>query len=149
LATLSKEKAVFAKTESILVNASPEAVYDYVSDFSRHPEWAHNKLEISVAGDGRGFEYVTHFMGDAAGKGEVTQAERPRVFAYECEDKDGRYRWTFDLEPEDSATRLTHSVQRLKAPLYIRLVQPLLWNRIGKKQVLGGLTNIKTRLESG
>jgi uncharacterized protein YndB with AHSA1/START domain len=138
---------VFSKTESIHIAVSPEVVYDYISDFARHPEWAHERLEIKVDDGGSSFDYVTHFMGTAAGKGEVTASDRPRSLTYECEDKDGRYRWTFDLQPEEGGTRLTHTVWRLKAPLYFTVLQPVLWRFVGKKMVSGGLENIKANLE--
>jgi uncharacterized protein YndB with AHSA1/START domain len=144
---------MFSKSASVFINASPEAVYDYVSDIGRHPEWAHERLDISV-GDkpsqetGATFEYVTHFMGDAAGKGVVTEASRPGTFSYEVEDKDGRYRWTFDIKAEGNGTRLTHRMLRLKAPAYFTVIQPILYPILGKKQVVGGLGNIKAKLEA-
>jgi uncharacterized protein YndB with AHSA1/START domain len=147
------EGAMFHRSETVLIDAAPEVVYDYVADISRHPEWAHEHLEITPGPEARAekgfsFEYVTHFMGSAKGGGIVTEAERPRVFTYECTDKDGRYRWTFELQAEESGTRLTHKMWRLQAPLYFKLLQPLLWPVIGRKMVSGGLANIKANLEA-
>jgi uncharacterized protein YndB with AHSA1/START domain len=148
-----EEQAVNIHTETVLVNASPEAIYDYVSDFARHPEWAHNPLDIKAGDESQGqpvatFEYVTHFMGSAAGEGVVVETERPNRFTYECEDKNGKYRWTFDLKPESDATRLSHTVVRLRAPLYIKVMQALLYPFVGRKMIQGGLDNIKVKLEA-
>ena len=144
---------MFSKTESVHIDATPEAVYDYVSDIARHPEWAHEQLDITMGPEaqkqaGSTFSYVTHYMGNAAGNGIVTEANRPRTFTYECEDKDGRYRWTFSLQPEGSVTRLTHTMWRLKAPAYFTVLQPILYPILGRKQIAGGLQNIKARLEA-
>ena len=38
---------MFVKRKTITIDAPPEAVYDYVSDISRHTEWARHKLIIS------------------------------------------------------------------------------------------------------
>jgi len=144
---------MFSKSESVFINASPEAVYDYVSDIARHPEWAHDPVEIDVKPEPQGnggtsFEYVTHFMGSAAGKGIVTQAERPTNFTYECEDKDGHYRWTFAIKAEGTGTRLSHTFWRLKAPLYFRILQPVMYPFLGKKMLAGGVHNIKAKMEA-
>ena len=145
---------MFSKSATVYINASPEAVYDYVSDIGRHPEWAHERLDITV-GDkptqqtGATFDYITHFMGDAPGKGVVTEANRPGTFTYEVEDKDGRYRWTFDIKPEGNGTRLTHRMWRLKAPAYFTVIQPIMYPFVGSKMVKGGLANIKAKVEAG
>ena len=144
---------MFSRTESIYIEATPAIVFDYVSDVSRHPEWAHDQLEITMGPEpqkqaGATFDYETHFMGNAWGKGIVTEADPPHSLTYECEDKDGRYRWTFDLQPEGPGTRLTHRMLRLKAPAYFKVLQPMMYPIIGKRVVVGGLKNIKAKVES-
>src|SRR3990172_7393741 len=144
---------MFSKSASTYVEAPPEAVFDYVADVKRHPEWAHERIEIQMEpgperGRGARFSYVVHFMGKTEGKGSVVAEDRPRRFAYECEDKDGRNRWQFDLRPQGSGTMLTHSFERLSAPLWIRTIQPVLYPLMGRAMVSGGLQNIKAKVEA-
>jgi len=46
---------MFRRSNSVHIDAPLEAIFDYVSNFTRHPEWAHEKIEIeSVEGTGPG-----------------------------------------------------------------------------------------------
>src|SRR3954471_18141765 len=77
------------RERSILINATPEAVYDYVSDVMHHPDWAAQKMEMKHtggpdAGVGAEFESTVHFMGHVAGRLKVIEASRPGRFVYQC-----------------------------------------------------------------
>ena len=143
---------MITKTYAIHIAALPEAVYDYVSDVIRHPQWAHEKLEIEQTSGSSGevgatFAYAVHFMGTTRGKLRVLSAERPSAFSYECDDPSGLYRWTFTITPEGSGSRLTHTLEFLRDSLMVKLTRPFMLPLMGNKMVYGGLANIKTHLE--
>ena len=99
---------------SIEINASPEAVYDLVSDLPRMGEWSPENTGGEWQGGGSG-QVGDHFLGqNRAGERtwsapvRVTQAERGRGFAFAVGPDDGPYvRWTYRLEPRGTGTRVT------------------------------------------
>jgi len=141
------------RERSILINATPEAVYEYVSDVMRHPDWAAQKMEMKHTGDpdagvGAEFESTVHFMGHVAGRLKVIEASRPERFVYRCQDSSGRYDWTFVTKAEGTGTRLTQSFDRLNAPFFVKLIQPtLLYPLMGRGMFDKCLTAIKAHVE--
>ena len=105
--------------ESITVHASPEAVYDLVSDVTRTGEWSpvctscwwHDSGAARVGArftgrnerSGRTWETVS----------EVVAAERGREFAWVV--GDGYVRWGYTMTPIDGGTELTESWEFLPA----------------------------------
>ena len=142
------------RERSVQINASPEVVYDYVSDILKHPEWAAQKMEMRHTGGpekgvGAEFASMVHFMGNVPGKLRVVSDERPRRFTFEARDSSGAYLWTFTLETKDGGTKLTHSFDRQSAPVYIKLIQPwLMYPLLGKGMFDKGLAHIKARCEA-
>jgi uncharacterized protein YndB with AHSA1/START domain len=139
------------KTYSTHIDASPETVFDYVTDVTRHPEWAHEKIEIereagSANEAGAAFAYTVHFMGTTKGILTVKESVRPSRFVYECDDPSGHYRWTFEIAPEDGGTRLTHRVEFLRESLRVKVMKPVMLPTVGKRMVNGGLANIARNL---
>ena len=146
---------MFRKEHSIVVNASPEAVFDYVSNLETHPSWAHEKMVMTVApgqegGAGTSFSTEVKMFGNVKGTGKVVEANRPSRFAYECSDSSGRYLWVFDIAPEGGGARVTYSFERLDAPAWFKLLQgPVFYPIFGRSMMSGGLANIKQRIEAG
>jgi hypothetical protein len=141
---------MFVKRKTITIDASPEAVYDYVSDISRHSEWARHKLIIRKLDDGR-FETSTEVMHlEPRSVLEVETADRPRRFSFFANDSiAGKYRWHFDITREGKGSRVEYGLERLDASLTVKLVQPwLLWPMDGRGGVITGLANIKRNLEA-
>src|SRR5262249_53324867 len=99
---------------SIEIHASPEAVYDLVSNLPRMGEWSPENIggEWQEGGSGQvGDRFIGH---NRAGKRAwsvpvmVTVAERGRCFEFVTHPDDGPYvRWTYRLEPGGTGTRLT------------------------------------------
>lgn len=140
----------FVREVTITVNAPPERVFDYVSDIDHHGEWAGDRLTVRRAGDE---EWQSHLdMGALKADAVITveRSERPERFTYVCRDSlSGTYRWTFTLRRTSGGTALTHRVERLAAPLLVKLIQPwLMWPLSGRPSTDRGLENIKRRLEA-
>lgn len=97
----------------IEIEASPERIWEVLSDFGSYPDW--NPFIVSIKGEpkaGTKLEVVMQPKGKKAQtfKPEVTQAEPGRVFEWlgHLGVKgifDGRHH--FGLEPTDSGTRFT------------------------------------------
>jgi hypothetical protein len=66
---------------------------------------------------------------------------------YESSDSMGVHRWTIDLTGEGDKTHVVQSVERLRGPVWVRVVQPLMWRAMGRKQVDSGLAKLKDRAE--
>jgi hypothetical protein len=139
------------KTYSTHIGAAPEVVFDYVSDVLRHPEWAHEKIEIErVSGTGNevgaAFAYAVHFMGTTRGTLTVKESARPSRFVYECDDASGLYRWTFGIAPEGDGSHLTHRVEFLRESLKVKLMKGIMIPLMGNRVVNAGLENIRRKL---
>ena len=99
---------------SIEINASPEAVYDLVSDLPRMGEWSPENIggEWQDGGSGKANDrYIGH---NKAGDREwsvpvmVTVADPGRCFEFVTRPDEGPYvRWTYRLEPTAAGTRVT------------------------------------------
>jgi hypothetical protein len=133
----------FERTHSIFIQATPEAVYDYVSDLNRHPEWAHEKMTMDApagsAPAGAQFSSTVRFMGSVKGSGRVIEAQ----------DSSGLHRWNFLCQPEGEGTRLTYVTERIEAPFYFKLLQaPVFYPAFGRTMMGTGLEKIKAAVES-
>jgi hypothetical protein len=99
---------------SIEINASPEVVYDLVSDLPRMGEWSPENIggEWQGGGSGQvGDRYIGHNRTPERSWSVpvmVTIAERSRCFAFVTRPDEGPYvRWTYRLEPSGTGTRVT------------------------------------------
>ena len=143
---------MYTREVSTHIDASPEAVYDYVTDLARHPEWAAAKLELTVGPAGENglptFSSVVHTMGSPKAKGRVLKMERPGLFEYESADPSGLYRWTVNIEPDGAGTNFSQRLTQMEVPLWFRAIQPLVFSVVGKGTMEKGVANIKERVEA-
>jgi hypothetical protein len=103
----------FSYAESIVVARPPEALYDLVSDVSRHGEWS----PICTGGwwdEGDFAEVGARFTGrnEIPGRtwetrSQVVAATRGREFAFVV--GDGYVRWGYTFDPVEDGTRVTES----------------------------------------
>ncbi len=145
---------MFTKEFSVDIDAPIEQVFAYVTDVKRHPEWSNNKMQITVHGEpvavGTTFEAEISAFGKEVSQCKVVEMTPPTKFVYECDNKaSGYWRWTMTLEPIAGGTRLSHRAEGLQTPGWFKVVQPLMFPFVGKKMHVGGLNNIKARVEAG
>ena len=155
--TLVNHRYLFVREQAILIDVPCEAVFTYVVDVLRHPEWAANPLEIRhiagpTSGVGATFASVAHKTGRVAGTFtghlRVVEVTPPQRFVYDVVDTSGHYHWTIALHREANCTRLSQRMAKLSGPWLINLLQPrLIWPLIGRPQVRRGLANLKAHLE--
>lgn len=113
---------------SIHIEATPEAVYDLVSDMPRTGEWSPECYRCEwVHGDGPivGAEFKGYNRAGPArwtARGQITAAERGREFAFVTLHK-GREetRWQYRFASSTGGTDVSESYQFVWAPWYIRL----------------------------
>lgn len=108
--------------ESVTVNASPEAIYDLVSDITRTGEWSPVCTACWWDDEAEAGQVGAWFTGRNElpdrtweTRSQVVAAERGREFAWVV---GGAFvRWGFTLAPADSGTILTESWEFLPAGL--------------------------------
>lgn len=140
---------MFRRDESVHIEASPEAVYDYIADIGRHPEWAAQKLVMRPLGDGR-FESLMKMGGlKAVSVIHVETAKRPGTFVYVADDNvSGPHRWRFDITPAGGGSDVKFTLERMHEALLFRLLQPVvMFPLIGHPGMVKGLRNIKRTVE--
>src|SRR6476620_9188717 len=96
----------------VFIKVAPEAVFAYVSDLSRHPEWSGAQLHIQELAPGPvavGKEYLS--KGDVAGQKDrphqlrVTEYQPPSRFAFVAKDPEfGDVPHTFIFTPQSGGT---------------------------------------------
>lgn len=106
-------------SSSVVVRATPEAVYDLVSDVTRTGQWS-PICRACWWDDGAGPRVGAWFTGrnEVPGRtwetrSEVVAADRGREFAWVVGGT--LVRWAFTMEPADGGTRLTESWEFLPA----------------------------------
>jgi uncharacterized protein YndB with AHSA1/START domain len=97
------------------IAASPEAVYDAISDVTRMGEWSEEchacEWHEGVAGPvvGATFDgHNRHGEHEWTSQGKVIEADRGRAFAFECSMFDFHYStWGYRIEPTPTGCRVT------------------------------------------
>ena len=138
--------------QSINVSASPETVYQYLADLTKHPEWAAHKLEVQPSSEGPAaagstYRAVGHEMGTHRATVKITELSPERI-AYEAEDDTGHFRhWISISAARDGGTEITKGVEALRTNLMLTLLKPLMPMMVSRG-LKGDLQRIKDRLEA-
>ena len=137
----------------IMINASPEQVYRYVSDIARHPEWAGHDLKIESTSPGpvavgSTFTSIGHQMGEHKAQVRVTVLQPNSSVVFEAEDDTGHFRHYFRLQAGDGGTQLTKGSDPLRLSLMLKLLMPIGRLYMVPRGLEGDLKRIKARLEA-
>jgi hypothetical protein len=120
-------------SESVVVDAPAEVIYDLVAELTRMGEWspecARVEWEAGATGPAVGAGFVGHNRGGPfalmrwSRHGTVLAAERGREFAFATEEggREGTV-WRYRFEPVDGGTRVTESYRVDWIPLWARIV---------------------------
>ena len=141
---------------SIKIDVPAETVFAYISDFSRHPEWADVPVKIErtsdgPVGQGSTFKSVGHQLGrDFAAEITVTEFVPSEKLAFEAEGDVFHFRHHFLIQREDSGIRLVKGVERVRiAPPFSLLFPVLQLAGVITRGLDGDLRRIKAKLEQG
>ena len=154
-----------------LIHVPPQSVFEYVSDVTKHPEWAANRMTVtplSPGGPGVGSRYRT--VASQGGKEwesivEITRYEAPRLFEFIAiggatqEPDDNPHRHTFTISPMPEGTRLElHRRSRGlddRRAMWMKLAVEFFASRVGQmvmplmaRNIAIGQENIKRNLEA-
>jgi hypothetical protein len=138
--------------KEIVINATPQQVFDYVSQLTRHSEWAQHDLTVEQtsqgpAGVGSTYASVAHQFGTQKETQTVTEYNPPSVFAFEARGSLGTARHVFDIRPSGSGSSVTKSMELIKPSFMARVMTPMI-SRQTRSSLTSDLDRIKAHLES-
>ncbi len=101
------------------IGASPQAVFDYVSDFTKHPEWAGHGLQVTKDSDGpvaigTTYSTVAKQFGTQKEHSTVTELDAPKVFGFDATGALGTVHHRFTVSTSEGMTGLTKSADLTK-----------------------------------
>ena len=135
----------------IMIDAPPEEVFTYIADLGRHPEWAQHKIEIKQTSPGEvrvGSTFTSGHIGKAPRDTVIVEDIAPNDrFVLVADGPEGRDRWSFNVYPERSGTRLVKGFENLSLPFWMMPMRPLL-PRMAAGTLDKDLRRIKERLEA-
>ena len=95
---------------SIVIDVPRERVYEYVSDLTRHHEWAANTIRLERDGDGFR-SYGRQLRHENRNILTIVERKAPTRFAFESLGREGRFRHVFDIEGAAGKSRLTEALR--------------------------------------
>lgn len=129
LMTAAGPRPVAARVERMIA-ASPEVIYDLVTDISRMGEWSPETIEAEWIKGATVAEVGARFRGrnrlgpnSWSTKPTVIEADRGRIFAFRVPGKSGAT-WTYEFAAVDGGTLVIESVRQDRpSPAPIRWLQ--------------------------
>jgi uncharacterized protein YndB with AHSA1/START domain len=138
-------------TRSVVINASQESVFAYVTDPSRMAEWLPSLVETDgIVGSGEGQQYEwTYKMAGILFHGETVVVEHvPNELSVHQSIGAVHSTWTFRAEPAEHATRLTlEIVYEVPLPVLGKLAERVIVSR-DARSIETALANAKDALEA-
>lgn len=138
---------------SIEINQPAETVFAYVSDITRHPEWASHELVVEPADAtplGVGKLYHSHgvqFRRQLQDELTVTEYQAPSRFVFESDGKSGVWRHSLFVTPLGvGSCRVERRMDPVKLPLLGNLARPGIALGLPRR-IKADLSRLKTRLE--
>ena len=142
--------------QSMTINASPEAVFTYVADISKHGEWAAPGHKLSVektsegaVGKGSTFRSVGHQFGENIDTVTITEFVPNERVVYESEGKAGLIRHSFALAASGDGVEVTKTFDPVKTKMPFTIFAPLAQLFSVPGSLKGDLERIKGRVEAG
>jgi hypothetical protein len=120
-------------SEQIVINATPERLYEMVADLRRMGEWSPEcqsvEWENGATGPAEGARFVGHNRGGPLGlmrwsrNGRVLSTDAGREFAFATEEG-GREStvWRYRFEPVAGGTQVTESYEVKQIPAWARVI---------------------------
>jgi uncharacterized protein YndB with AHSA1/START domain len=117
---------VKAFSEQTTIAAPSADVYDYVSDFTRHGEWAGHGLEVTKDSDGpvapgSTYSTVAKQFGTQRERSTVTELEPGKMFGWDSRGSLGTVHHRFTVDGDGASTTLTKSAQFIEEKFLAKL----------------------------
>ena len=145
-----------SNTYRVFIQASPEKVFDYVSDLTRHPEWSGGELKIESITPGLvrvGSQYKSR--GEVAVEKErpneltITHFEPPARFEFAAQDPSfGRVLHDFRFTSQRDGTLMERTVSMTMNPIMALAFKLIIRPMIGKPMMDKSFDRLKERLEN-
>ncbi len=142
-------------TFTTTIERSPDVVFDYIADVSKHAEWSPKPFRVEGSTGrvhvGDTFVSVGRIPGDKNHRNEVTVTEcvPPRRLVLESHEKGERFINSFELSADGPGTRLTRTMDAPRPSFPLSVVFPLIMSAVIRPDVQKGLRNLKAALEKG
>ena len=104
------------ETYTTTIDRSPDVVFDYIADISKHAEWSPKPFRVEGATEpvsaGDTFVTIGSIPGDKNHRNDVTVTEcsRPTRLVLDSVEKGQHFVNTFQLEADGSGTRVTRTM---------------------------------------
>ena len=140
---------------TVTIDRTPDVVFDYISDVSKHSEWSPKPYRVEGTSGpvkvGDTFASIGTIPGDKNHRNEVTVTEssKPGRLVLDAMEKDQHFINTFELVAEGSGTRLTRTMDAPKPPFPVSVLFPLILAAFIRPDVNKGLQMLKANLERG
>ena len=137
--------------KSIIINAQPEKVFEYIDDPMNNPEWMIGMVEVheveGLPGVGRHFHWTFKMVGIPL-KGQSTTIEHVPNRRIVTESQGGvSSTWAADVEPEGEGTKLTMNVEyAIPIPVLGKLAEHLI-SKQNQRNLESSMENIQHMLE--
>lgn len=138
--------------KSIIINALPEKVFEYIDEPMNDPEWMIGMVEVHEVegppGVGRHFRWTFKMVGVPL-KGQSTTIEHVPNRRTVTESQGGvSSTWAADVEPEGEGTKLTMKVEyAIPVPVLGKLAEQLI-SKQNQRNLESSMENIKHMLEA-
>ena len=133
------------------INATPERVFDYVADMTKHGEWGDHGLQVTRTsaenGVGATYSSTAKQFGTQRESQVVLEYDQPRRFAFDATGSLGVAHHVFEIEPSGSGARVTKSMELTKPSVMARIMTPVISSQ-QRKGLQQDLARIKARLET-
>ena len=140
-------------TFTTTIDRAPDVVFAYLADVSKHSEWSPKPFRVEGSSGpvsvGDTFTSVGAIPGDKNHRNDVTVTEctAPTRLVLDSKEKEEHFINTFELEPTNSGTRLTRTMDAPRPPFPLSVVFPLIMAAFIRPDVQKGLGQLKANLE--
>jgi uncharacterized protein YndB with AHSA1/START domain len=143
-------------TVSTMIHASPEAIWPWVSDITRHAEWSPKPYRVElVSGEPnavgsryRSVGWVPPNDGNHSNDVEITEVVPTSRFALNASDASGTFVNTFDLKPVDGGTEVTFHIVFPAMKGFNAVMVPLAFPFVAKPDFRKRLALLKQKVEA-
>lgn len=119
----------------IIIHASPQKVFEYVSDLTRHGEWTADTVQVIALSAGQ-ITVGSRYRSTAQSRGitfnaeiEITEYNPPKSFTFTGSDQSGKFSHRFTFEQHADGTLLKRQTQLganlIQTPIFLIALYPL------------------------
>lgn len=132
---------------------TPQAAYDYVADFTRHPQWAMDDMAITPRSPGPpqvGSKFDAEgmlFGRKNSSTVTVTDLNPPSSLGFDAQDRQGITHHEFRFTPDGEGTSIERELTGVRQPWFAPILAIVLRGAINKN-FEGALQKLKRMLEA-